>query len=77
MRSPYLGSYVGCLNIRCCITNVMDEVDLHICHECLAVFLFNEDLENHNAETGHKVSATKKAELIKFEDKVFAFFTAA
>jgi hypothetical protein len=52
----------------------VDEIDLHICHECLAVFLFNADLEEHKAETGHKTSTTTRSTLVKFDDRVIAFF---
>jgi hypothetical protein len=59
------------------MTLVVDEVDLHICHECLATFLFESDLEDHKSQTGHRASTTKKSQLVKIEDKVFAFFWAA
>jgi hypothetical protein len=28
--------------------------DAYVCHDCLAVFLFDSDFALHSAETGHK-----------------------
>jgi hypothetical protein len=47
----------------------------YLCHDCLAVFLFKSDVENHAEETGHKSAATLKVDaLVKLGDRDFLLF---
>jgi hypothetical protein len=52
----------------------MDEVDVYLCHECLATFLSRVEIENHNVKTGHKALEIVKSKLFHIEDKVIALF---
>lgn len=53
-----------------------DRTDLaYLCHECLALFLFKSDFEDHANETGHKGAATVKIDArVKLGDKDFFLF---
>lgn len=52
----------------------MNECNLYICHECLASYLFDEDLQDHKSETGHSASTVLKSNLVRLDDRVIAFF---
>ena len=54
----------------------MTKVDVYLCHVCLATFLLDQDLQDHNNQTGHKSSQVLKSEIVSFENRVVAFFEA-
>lgn len=49
--------------------------DAYLCHDCLAVFLFKDDVEDHNRATGHKsAAAVRIISAVKLGDKDFLLF---
>ena len=51
--------------------------EAHVCHDCLAVFLFKSDFEDHTDETGHRNAAAMKIiSVVKLGDKNMLLFEA-
>lgn len=51
--------------------------EAHVCHDCLAVFLFKSDFEEHAGETGHRNAAVMKIiSAVKLGDKHMLLFKA-
>lgn len=50
---------------------VSDGTDVvYICHECLELFLFKSDCDDHKKETGHRTIANLKIEArVKLDDR--------
>ena len=49
--------------------------DAYICHDCLAIFLFKSDSEEHVKETGHRTQKLKIDGTMKIGEKDFLLFT--
>jgi len=52
------------------------ELEVHICQECLEVFLHKNDLDSHDRHTRHKAGVNVKVNPVtEIEDKKFLLFT--